>query len=203
MLRGNYGRLQEHISQYWLIYLTISGVYLAGLIFGIFGVGALGSAEVIRLTEFVDGLLKNQLQALDPVFLKMLARDTLILMGGIWLLGLTVVGTPLIYLIIFTRGFILGFTVSFLLGVKGAAGAILVLITIVIPALLHIPLLFAGAALAMMFSILLLRGKARGESLGREFLRYTLAALIVGCGAVLTGIAQGYFSVLGVHFIGL
>ncbi|MDR3288731.1 MAG: stage II sporulation protein M [Peptococcaceae bacterium] len=203
MLRQIGRQWHEHIRQYWLIYLTITSVYITGLIFGIFGVSALGGAEVTRLSQFVDALLKNQPSALDVDFLKLLARDALIVMAGIWLLGLTVVGTPLIYLIVFTRGFILGFTVSFFIAVKGVAGLILILTTVFIPAALSTPLLLLGAGLATVFSVLLLRGKARGESLSCEFFQYTATALLLACGAVLAGIAQGYFSLLGVRLFGL
>jgi len=196
-------KLGEHIRQYWVIYLTLSSVYLAGVVFGAVGVGALGVSETSQLGKFLDTLLKSQPKALDPIFLGQLARDMFIMMVGIWILGLTIIGAPLIYLIVFTRGFILGFTVSFIIGVKGTLGLGLILMTVLVPAFLAIPLLLLGAGLATIFSFLLLRGKARGESLRREFLYYTAAATFVTVGAVAVGVVQGYFSILGVRFFGL
>ncbi|HZK55033.1 MAG TPA: stage II sporulation protein M [Desulfosporosinus sp.] len=196
-------KLGEHIRQYWVIYLTLSSVYLAGVVFGAVGVGALGVSETSQLGKFLDTLLKSQPESIDPVFLGQLARDMFIMMAGIWILGLTIIGAPLIFLIVFTRGFILGFTVSFIIGVKGALGLGLILMTVLIPAILAIPLLLLGAGLATIFSFLLLRGKARGESLRREFLYYTVAATFVTVGAVGVGVLQGYFSILGARFLGL
>ena len=196
-------QLSEHIRQYWVIYLTLSSVYLAGVVFGAVGVSALGVSETTQLGKFLDTLLKSQPKTLDPTFLGQLARDMFIMMAGIWILGLTIIGAPLIYLIVFTRGFILGFTVSFIIGVKGTLGLVLILTTVLIPTLFAIPLLLLGAGLATIFSFLLLRGKARGESLRREFLYYTAAATFVSLGAVVVGVAQGYFSILGVRFFGL
>jgi len=196
-------QLSEHIRQYWVIYLTLSSVYLAGVVFGAVGVSALGVSETTQLGKFLDTLLKSQPKTLDPTFLGQLARDMFIMMAGIWILGLTIIGAPLIYLIVFTRGFILGFTVSFIIGVKGTLGLVLILTTVLIPTLFAVPLLLLGAGLATIFSFLLLRGKARGESLRREFLYYTAAATFVSLGAVVVGVAQGYFSILGVRFFGL
>jgi len=196
-------KLGEHIRQYWVIYLTLSSVYLAGVVFGAVGVGALGVSETSQLGKFLDTLLKSQPKALDPIFLGQLARDMFIMMAGIWILGLTIIGAPLIYLIVFTRGFILGFTFSFIIGVKGTLGLGLILMTVLVPTFLAIPLLLLGAGLATIFSFLLLRGKARGESLRREFLCYTVAATFVTVGAVAVGVVQGYFSILGVRFFGL
>jgi hypothetical protein len=196
-------KLGEHIRQYWIIYLTLASVYLAGLVFGAVGVSALGTSETTQLGKFLNTLLKSQPSSLDPAFLGQLARDMFIMMAGIWVLGLTIIGAPLIYLIVFTRGFILGFTVSFLIGLKGTLGLALILTTILVPSIVAIPLLLLGAGLATIFSFLLLRGKARGESLRREFLYYTAAASFVSVGAVAVGVAQGYFSVLGVKILGL
>jgi len=196
-------QLGEHIRQYWVIYLTLSSVYLAGVVFGGVGVNALGVSETSQLGKFLDTLLKSQPTSFEPGFLGQLARDMFIMMAAIWILGLTIIGAPLIYLIVFTRGFILGFTISFIIGAKGTLGIALVLTTIFIPTIFGIPLLLLGAGLATIFSFLLLRGKARGESLRREFLYYTAAAAFVCIGAVAVGVAQGYFSILGLRLFKL
>jgi stage II sporulation protein M len=196
-------KLSEHIRQYWVIYLTLTSVYLAGIIFGSIGVGALDRMETTQLTSFLDTLLKSQPKGLDTSFLIQLAREQFIIMAGIWLLGLTIIGTPLIFLIVFTRGFILGFTMSFIIGVKGFWGLGLVLISVLIPAIVGIPLLLLGAGLATIFSFLLLKGKQAGESLRREFLYYSFATLLISLGSIFVGVSQGYFSILGVRFFNL
>lgn len=193
----------EHIRQYWIIYLTLTAVYLAGIVFGSIGVTALSGKESSELSQFMDKLLVNQPQSLDSDFLLQLAREQFIIMAGIWVLGLTVIGTPLIYLIIFTRGFILGFTISFIIGVKGFWGLGLILISILLPAMAGIPLLLLGAGLATIFSFLLIKGKSRGESLRREFFYYSLATVLISLGSVAVGVSQGYFSLLGVKFFNL
>lgn len=196
-------QLGEHIRQYWVIYLTLSSVYLAGAVFGGVGVNALGASETSQLGKFLDTLLKSQPTTFESGFLGQLARDMFIMMAGIWILGLTIIGAPLIYLIVFTRGFILGFTISFIISAKGTLGIALVLTTLFVPTIFGIPLLILGAGLATIFSFLLLRGKARGESLRREFLYYTAAAAFVSLGSVAVGVAQGYFSILGLRLFKL
>lgn len=195
--------LGEHIRQYWVIYLTLTTVYLAGLVFGAIGVTALSGTESTQLTQFLDKLLVSQPQSLDSGFLSQLAREQFIIMAGIWILGLTVIGTPLIYLIVFTRGFVLGFTMSFIIGVKGFWGFGLILISILLPALAGIPLLLFGAGLATIFSLLLIKGKSKGESLRREFFYYSLVTVLISLGSVAVGVSQGYFSLLGVKFFNL
>lgn len=110
--------LYDHIKQYWVIYLTLCCVFLAGGVFGAVGVGSLGIEKAKELTGFFNSLLGEQPTAIDTSFLQQLARDNFIMMAGIWVLGLTVIGAPLVYLIVFTRGFIFGFTVVFIIQLK-------------------------------------------------------------------------------------
>lgn len=195
--------LMEHIRQFWVIYLTLTAVYLAGIVFGAIGVSALSGTESSQLAQFLDKLLVSQPQSFDSSFLLQLAREQFIIMAGIWVLGLTVIGTPLIYLIIFTRGFVFGFTISFIIGVKGLWGLGLILISVLLPALAGIPFLLLGAGLATIFSFLLIKGKTTGESLRREFFYYSLATVLISLGSVAVGVSQGYFSLLGVKFFNL
>lgn len=196
-------KLGEHIRQYWVIYLALASIYLAGVIFGAVGVGALSAEETAELTHFLNKLLLSQPTTLEQSFLLQLARDQFLIMAGIWILGLTVIGTPLIFLIVFTRGFVFGFTLSFIIGVKGLWGLGLILISILIPAVAGIPFLLLGAGLATIFSVMLLKGKQAGQSLRKEFMYYSLATIVVSLGAVIVGVSQGYFSVLGVRFFNL
>lgn len=194
--------LIDHIKQYWVIYLTLCCVYLAGIVFGAVGVGALGSEKTGELGNFFNHLLTEQPKTVDPAFLKQVAKDNFIIMAGIWLLGLTVIGAPLIYLIVFTRGFILGFTIVFILQLKKIIGLGLVVFTVLFPSLLYIPCLLLGAGLATIFSFLLLQGKARGGMLRQDFIHYCVASLLISLGTVSAGVLQGYFSTVGVRFFG-
>lgn len=195
--------IYDHLRQYWIIYLTLSCVFLAGAIFGAIGVGALGAEKSAELSTFFNSLLQQQPKTIDPNFLQLLARDYFIIMAGIWLLGLTIIGTPLVYLIVFVRGFVLGFTVVFILTVKKVVGLGLVLLTILCPSLLAVPCLLLAAGMATIFSFLLLQSKNHGNVFRKDFLYYCASSLLVSFGAVAAAVLQGYFSLVGVRFLGL
>jgi stage II sporulation protein M len=191
--------LFDHISHYWVIYLTLCCALLAGVVFGVIGAGALGQAKSKELADFFNTLLRQQPETIDVGFIKQLARDYFIMMAGIWLLGLTVIGTPLVYLIVFTRGFILGFTIAFIVNLKKIAGVGMVVFTIILPSALAIPCLLLAAGLATIFSFLLLQGRNSGEVLRKDFLYYCAASLLISLGSVTAGVLQGYFSIAGTH----
>ena len=194
--------LFDHVRQYWVIYLTLCCVFLAGGVFGAVGVSALGPEKASELGKFFENLMVEQPSNLDTVFLQQLAKDSFIMMAGIWILGMTVIGTPLVYLIVFTRGFILGFTIAFIIHMNKMMGVGLVLFTILFPSAIAIPCLLLGAGLATIFSFLLLQGKSNGETLRKDFLYYCAASLCVSLGAVTAAVIQGYFSIVGVRFFG-
>jgi len=180
--------LFEHVRQYWVIYLTLCCVYVAGGVFGAVGVSALGAEKSSELGIFFNNLLVDQPKNLDTVFLQHLAKDSFIMMVGIWILGMTVIGTPLVYLIVFSRGFILGFTIAFIIHLKKLIGLGLVLFSILFPSFIAIPCL--------------LQGKNNGEILRKDFLYYSAASLCISIGAVAAGVLQGYFSIVGIRFFG-
>ncbi|NLP43850.1 MAG: stage II sporulation protein M [Peptococcaceae bacterium] len=194
--------LFSHIKQYWVIYLTLICVYFTGFVFGIFGVGALSAEKSFQLADFFNKLLQQQPNSIDIIFLRQIAKNNFIIMAGIWLLGLTVIGTPLIYLIVFTRGFVLGFTFAFIVYTKKLAGVGIVLFTIAIPSILTIPCLLLGAGLATIFSFILIQGKFNGHQLRRDFIYYCFASFLVSIAIVSAGVLQGYFSILGVKSFG-
>ncbi len=192
--------LYYHIKQYWVIYLTLSCVFLAGGIFGAVGVGALAPEKSEDLSKFLNKLLNDQPNMINTAFLQQMAKDNFIIMAGIWALGLTVIGTPLVYLIVFTRGFVLGFTMAFILQLKKLVGLGLVVMTILFPSILMIPCLLLGAGLATIFSFFLLQGKTNGDVLKKDFFYYCAASLLISLGAVAAGVLQGYFSIVGNRF---
>jgi stage II sporulation protein M len=195
--------LLDHLRHYWVIYLTLCCVLFAGVVFGAIGVKALGQTKSQELADFFNNLLLQQPKTIEAGFIKQLARDYFIMMAGIWVLGLTVIGTPLVYLIVFTRGFILGFTIAFIINLKKMLGLGLVVFTIILPSVLAIPCLLLAAGLATIFSFLLLQGRNTGNILRQDFLYYCAASFLICLGAVVAGVLQGYFSIAGLHIFNL
>lgn len=84
-------------------------------------------------------------------------------LGLLWIFGLTVVGIPLILFIIGARGFILGFTVGFLVQEKASQGLLLSLAGVFPQNLCYVPAYLGAGVLAVYFSLSLLRGFRDGR----------------------------------------
>jgi len=123
--------IKSHLGNNYLVYLFVLLFLIMGIIFGVIGTKALTSQQLIGLNQYIDTGLETiskdfdyQAAALHAIWRNM---KTIL---KIWFLGLTVIGVPLILVIVFTRGFVLGFTVGFILQNKAWQGLGLILLTI-------------------------------------------------------------------------
>lgn len=108
----------------------------------------------------------------------------------IWILGVTVIGIPLILLIIGLRGFIIGFTVGFFVKQMGFKGVIFSLVSILPQNILIVPCTVFIGVLGISFSLMLIKNKTRKNTrysiVNQFFLYSTIIAMIhiiivVGC----------------------
>src|SRR5690625_7607326 len=72
------------------------------------------------------------------------------------LLGLSVIGLPLVWILLFVKGFVVGFSVGFIVNQLGLKGLLLAALSIAPQNLLIIPIYIIAGSLAMIFSLTLL-----------------------------------------------
>lgn len=182
--------LLRHLKDNILLYGTVGTAFLGGILSGALMVLLVGEGQQVRLAAYLDNLL-YQLVTVWPqpgAVAVQAAVKALKEIGVLWFLGLTVLGGPLIVLLLFVKGFILGFTVAFLVQEKALQGVALSLFSILPANLLRVPALFLGGALALSFSLSLMKGSTgfKGGSLG-QLVRYSvgmagLLLVVVGSG---------------------
>ena len=185
------------MRQNWPAYLVVLVVFTLGLAAGAFGVQKLPADQAQELGRYLDrflqqagGLEVDATKALRDVFYK----DILVFLA-IYLLGLTVIGIPVMLGIIFTRGFVLGFTISFLTGEKSFRGAILTCAAILPQNIILIPALLMGGVASLSFALLLARRFYNSKILiWPSFLVYSALMLIVAVCAAAAGLVEVYLT---------
>ncbi len=147
------------LRQSWPAYLLILLLFTLGIAAGLFGFQNLQADKVQELRIYLDqflvgaaGIEVDAIKALQDV----LYRDIVVILA-IYLLGLTVIGIPVILGIIFTRGFVLGYTLGFLAGDKSMRGVVLVCAAVLPQNLIFIPALLLVGVAALSFAVLLAR----------------------------------------------
>ncbi|MDN5375388.1 MAG: stage sporulation protein [Thermacetogenium sp.] len=157
------------------------GIFLSGLVWGalaLHNLNPLFQEDLSRyLAAFLQGVEADSGSRLADIkaWYEIVKTQTVVL-GLLWFLGLTVLGTPLILLVIGGRGFILGFTVGFLVQERAGQGLLLALITVLPQNLFYVPAFLGGGILSVYYSLTLLRG-LRGAAVSLRLGVYSLLFL--------------------------
>jgi stage II sporulation protein M len=111
------------------------------------------------------------------------------------LLGLTVIGLPLIMVVIFLRAFSLGFTLGFLIQQKAGTGVLVSLVSVLPQNLFYILGLLIAGVVAMNFSLNIVKNRNQGTNkLGLALLAYTTVMLLLLVVFGLGALIEAYFS---------
>lgn len=161
-----------------------------GIIFGSIAVQTLSATQATDLSTYLENFYNSLPQQLSSTNRKNLffrsVLDNLLKIGGlIWLLGLTMIGSPLILGIVFIRGFVIGFTIGFIIDQMLINGVLVAMASILPHNLLLIPAIIIISTASLSFS--LAAGKtlfgSSNESILNKFLATTV--IVIMCSSLL------------------
>lgn len=183
--------------------LLIVGAFLCGLVCGALILHTLNQSQLLELRQYLDSQLKNSASFNSRSGLQLWSRALgwqLPTLGLIWVFGLTLVGVPLTLLMVGTRGFILGFTVGFLVQERAAQGLALALAGVLPQNLCYVPTLLAAGALSCYYS-LSLWGRGVDRPLSSGLLVYSLLFGVAVLVMVVGAWVEAYFTPGLVHLV--
>jgi len=200
--------LKEYLRGNLTLSIVILIIFSAGIIGGSLGISTLSNQQQSELLNYVDLVLQGSgdWQVDSGGLAQKVIWSNIKLVLLMWFLGMTVVGIPLILLIVFLRGVVLGFTVGFLIQEKALAGVLLTLLSIIPQNIIFVPVLLLSAVGAVSFSLNLIRGKfSRSLHLSQYFIGYSvgymLALLIVSLGGLVEAyISPAFIRLIAVYF---
>ena len=175
-------------------YVFLLVVFIMGSVSGAFAVKTLSPVQNDELITYVQGVL----QTFSPLpWEDVLTNAKASFWGNIgktvglmWVLGLSVLGAPFILALAFLRGFVLGFTVAFMVQGLMAKGIALAFASVIPHNLLNVPgiILAGGASFGFSLSalkVLFGRGKV---NIAHKFVNtgilILLASVCIGLGAL-------------------
>lgn len=182
----------NHLREYSSIYLFVVVLFLMGVIFGAVIVNSLSFTQkedlFYYLSQFFGQAAKGEVNAARDLFLQSFFHNSKFI-GLIWILGISIIGLPIILIMLFIKGVTVGFTVGFLVNQMEWNGFLLSFVSILPQNLIIIPVFIIMAALSVMFSLRMIRNqfmKKISQPVLPLFFRYLfsfLAALIFVAGA--------------------
>jgi len=191
--------VKTHVQEHLSIYVFVTVVFTVGVVFGAVLVSALTLDMNQDIARHLGNFFVNlgEETTIDPVrsFWSIFSLNIKWLLL-IWLLGMSVVGLPLVLLLDFLKGALVGFTVSFMITEYGWNGVLFSLTGILPQNLVLIPVMLIASAMAMIFTLYLVKNRflKNGGSLSKPFSRYCLVTLLLGLLVAATSFFEAYGS---------
>ncbi|MGD9155200.1 MAG: stage II sporulation protein M [Bacillota bacterium] len=184
-------------ERFFLVALVVI-LFVMGLIFGVLGAGVLESAQKSDLLNYLDQGLHGEVLLRDHHYTRQVIIANIQTVFFLFFMGISVIGLPLALLLIFTRGFVLGFSGGFLFQNMGAKGTVLAVVGILPHNLLVIPglMLMVVAMIDCATALTKLRLTTKRVVIGAELVRCALVTLVVIIILTLGGLVQGYLTPL-------
>jgi stage II sporulation protein M len=191
------GRLFSVFAGNWPVYLLVLLVFSIGVLAGSFSAVHMGNDKAGELGQYVANFVKNVPTVnFEPATMARSAvKNNIITVVSIYVLGLTMIGIPFILAILFVRGFVIGFAVSFLTRDMSLQGFLFTLASVLPHNLLYIPAVYMASASAVIFAVILWRRNFNGAvAILPRLLGYTGLMVAVLAVAVAAGLVEGYLT---------
>jgi stage II sporulation protein M len=155
--------LGRHIKENLGVYFTVTLFFAIGLAAGAFTAKALDNAQkqdlILYLNRFFQ-VLGNEKIKNTEIFLQSI-KNNFQTIFFIWLFGITFIGIPFTLLVTSFRGFIIGFTIAFLIQGLGWKGFLFALAAVIPQNILYIPCLLIISSLSLCFSFQVFKKKLK------------------------------------------
>lgn len=151
--------LVDLIRRKWFLILFVTLFFCMGIFFGATAAKTIGQDLSDQLAVYFNSFLEKVTDTPvgDQLYFRHNILSNLYILIAIYILGLTVIGIPLIPVAVFSKGFVMGFTIGFLIREKAVKGLLFAFISVLPHNLLVVPAIIAGGVAALSFSGLLVK----------------------------------------------
>ncbi|QFT89502.1 Stage II sporulation protein M [Bacillus sp. THAF10] len=173
--------LLGHIKEHSSLYLFIVVLFFMGVIFGAIVVNSMNFTQKQDLLGYMSRFFGqveegNFANTKDIFFQSYFHNIKYVLL--MWVLGISIIGLPVILILLFLRGVVIGFTVGFLVNQLSWEGFLLSFVSILPQNMVAIPAYIIIGTLSVAFSLKMIRQqfvKRIQEPFFQHFLRYSMA----------------------------
>lgn len=196
--------LIEYLRKNIVQYMFLSIVLISGIIVGSITVKMISDIQMESIVSFINGFLANINNIsvdCSSIFYLSLSNNLKTAIALI-LLGLSVVGLPFILTVIFFRGFMLGFTVGFLIEQLGSKGIVLSILSILPQNLIILPCIVSIGVTSLTFAMAVIKNRIKNyhESYSQMVIGYLLLNLFFSFLLIISGLIEGYISPIFIKF---
>ncbi|UTR14557.1 stage II sporulation protein M [Salipaludibacillus sp. LMS25] len=189
----------HHLESNRATYIFTTVLLIMGVIFGAIIVNSMGFSQkndlYAYLTLFFNEASKGEFASSKEIFIQSFAYYSKML-GFIWFLGLSVIGVPIIYILLFVKGVMVGFTVGILVDQMGVNGFLFAFTSVLPQNIILIPVFITAATMATVFTLRLWRQimKKGREPVMTYFVHYSFFILCIGIILLLVASFEAFIS---------
>jgi stage II sporulation protein M len=179
-----YGTIGRHFeTNFWLYVVSLLCVS-TGIVLGIYTVKYMSGAQKTDLlsyfTSFTTSIANSDVD--KKYVLIQTIKNNFPMILALWLLGLTIVGIPIILIIDIVKGFTLGFSATFIIIGMGLKGFWMTLVGLIPQNIIYIPCFIIASVLGMELSMYKLKDKFNKGSKGfasSQNITYSITFIII------------------------
>lgn len=189
--------LKSYIKKNYKEYILVSMLFVIGIFVGVMIINNSKENQISEITEFINQFIEKYkgLENINQSELIMTSiKQNLIFAFVLWLAGTTVIGMPIVLIIILLRGTILGFTISSITVTLGLPkGILFCLISIVLHNIFYIPAILSIGVSSIKLYKSIIKDK-RKDNIKFELIRHTIIFGLMIVLLVLSAIIENVIS---------
>jgi stage II sporulation protein M len=196
-----------HIEENRPIYLFTTVLFLIGIVFGAIVVNSLSLTQkhdlYMYLSQFFGQVSEGQLANPSEMFSQSFAHYAKYF-GLMWILGLSIIGLPIILILLFIKGVVVGFTVGFLVNQMGMSGFFLSFVSIMPQNFILVPAFIIVGTASVSFCLKMIRQqfmKKTNTPIFPQFIKYSMLILCVGAALAFASAFEAYVSPVLMKFV--
>lgn len=189
--------LKSYIKNNYKEYILASLLFVIGIFVGVMIINNSKENQISEITEFINQFIEKYkgLENINQTELIVTSiKQNLIFAFVLWLAGTTVIGMPIVLIIILLRGTILGFTISSITVTLGPLkGILFCLISIVLHNVFYIPAILSIGVSSIKLYKYIIKDK-RKDNIKFELIRHTIIFGLMIVLLVLSAIIENVIS---------
>ncbi len=191
----------EHVTEQKSLYLFVAILYLVGVVFGAIIVNMMDMSQKTELVQYLHyffrGLVQDDIADASIAFQHSIG-DYFKMLALMWILGLSVIGIPVMLIYLFFKGLVTGFTIGFLINQLSWKGLWFAVASVLPINIIVIPVLFILSVAGIQFSLTIIKNRFlqnRGP-IYPQFVSYSLLASILSICLLIVAVLEAYISPL-------
>lgn len=187
----------KHIKNNIKEYISVIIVFFIGIVLGVILLNNSGDTQKQELNNYINDFVSklNSSVGIDKLqLLKTVLINNLIIVVGLWFIGSTVIGIPIVYAIVAYKGFCLSYSISTILAVLGGSKGVCFALAAILPQnIIYIPCILALAVSGIKLYKSIMKDR-RIENVKGEIFRHIFFSLFIAILFIIGSLVETYIS---------